>query len=289
MLQRHTNDSSRAFCLPPVADTTAAITTATITTAPRAMLAAVLVGALCAGFSPPSAAQAQATVKQDGAWRYAIGAGASFASGNTRSASVNLSGEAVRATTDSKFDLIGHGLYSKQNGETTAENAALGAQYDKDFTPRWFTFGKVDALRDQPANISSRASLFGGAGRHVVRSEANTFDVSVGLGYTDDRYVAATLISNELRTRNGRGEGLIAEESSHRFTPTTSLKQKLSVFPNLQQSGEARAVFDSGLSVAMTSTLSLTAGLSYRYDSNPGIGLKKGDALFVTGLAVKID
>ncbi|MBC8055767.1 MAG: DUF481 domain-containing protein, partial [Rhizobiales bacterium] len=44
-----------------------------------------------------------------------------------------------------------------------------------------------------------------------------------------------------------------------------------------------------GLSVAMTNTLSLTAGLSYRYNSQPGAGLEKGDTLFVTGVSVKLD
>ena len=48
-------------------------------------------------------------------------------------------------------------------------------------------------------------------------------------------------------------------------------------------------MFDSGLSVAMTKTLSLTAGLNYRYNSDPGEGVKKGDTLFVTGIAMKID
>jgi len=48
-------------------------------------------------------------------------------------------------------------------------------------------------------------------------------------------------------------------------------------------------VFDSGLSVAMTDTLSLNAGLNYRYNSDPGAGLKKGDTLFVTRISVKLD
>ncbi len=30
-------------------------------------------------------------------------------------------------------------------------------------------------------------------------------------------------------------------------------------------------------------------GLTYRYDSDPGVGLKHGDTLFVTGIALKID
>lgn len=234
-------------------------------------------------------AQAQATIKPDSQFRYAFGAGASYASGNTDAASVNLSGDGVRATADSKWQFGGKALWARNDGTTTADNLALGTQYDQDITPLWFGFGKADALRDKPANVSLRASLFGGVGRHVIRRDGLTFDVSAGLGYTQDRYFDAADVNGALRTRYGRAEALFAEESKHQFTPTTSFHQKLSLYPALRSGGGYRGVFDSGLSVAMTNTLSLTAGLSYRYNSQPGAGLEKGDTLFVTGVSVKLD
>jgi putative salt-induced outer membrane protein YdiY len=48
-------------------------------------------------------------------------------------------------------------------------------------------------------------------------------------------------------------------------------------------------VFDASMSVAINASLSLTAGWTYRYDSDPGIGIKKGDAVYVTGIGVKWD
>ena len=44
-----------------------------------------------------------------------------------------------------------------------------------------------------------------------------------------------------------------------------------------------------GTFVEMTPTLNLSAGLSYRYDSDPGSNLEKGDAMFVTGLSLRFD
>ena len=234
-------------------------------------------------------AQAQATIKPDGQFRYAFGAGASYASGNTSASSVNLSGDGVKATADSKWQFGGKANWGRTEGETTVENLSLGTQYDKDITPDWFGFTKADYLRDKPANVSTRASLFGGAGRHVVKTDTLTFDLSAGLGYTEDRYFNAAEVNDEFRTSYGRAEVLLAEESTHKWTPTTSFHQKLSLYPALRSGAGYRGVFDSGLSVAMTSTLSLTAGLNYRYNSDPGTGLKKGDTLFVTGISVKID
>jgi putative salt-induced outer membrane protein YdiY len=236
-----------------------------------------------------SFAQAQATIKPDGEFRYAFGAGASYASGNTDASSVNLTGDGVRATAGSKWQFGGKANWGRTDGVTTAENIALGTQYDLDFTPQWFSFGKADVLRDKPANVASRVSLFGGVGHHVIKSDALTWDLSAGLGYTQDRYIEAVDVAGEVRSNYGRAEAVLAEESTHKWTPTTTFHQKLSLYPALRSGGGYRGVFDSGLSVAMNAKLSLTAGLNYRYNSDPGDALKKGDTLFVTGIAVKLD
>ncbi|HKX42315.1 MAG TPA: DUF481 domain-containing protein [Burkholderiaceae bacterium] len=234
-------------------------------------------------------AQAQATVKPDGEFRYALGAGASVQSGNTDASAVNISGDGVRATADSKWQLGGKALRANTNGARSAENITLGTQYDRDLTPQWFALGKADALHDKLANIASRVSIFGGLGRHVLKSDSLTWDVSAGLGYTHDRYIDATVVADETRTTYGRAELLLAEESTHKWTSTTSFHQKLSLYPALASHGGYRGVFDAGLSVAMNSRLSLTAGLTYRYDSDPGEGLERADTLFVTGIALKMD
>jgi putative salt-induced outer membrane protein len=255
--------------------------------APAALFGALAIGALAA---PGIAyAQAQATIKPDGQFRFALGAGASYSSGNTDASSINISADAVKADDDSKWQLGGKALYGRSDGVTTAENATAGTQYDRNFATDYFGFGKVDILRDTLANVASRASLFGGVGWHAIKRETLTWDLSAGLGYTQDHYVNPAEVNGEVRTNYGRAEVLLAEESTHKWTPTTSFHQKLSVYPALRSGGGYRGIFDSGLAVSMTSTLSLTAGLNYRYNSDPGDGLKRGDTLFITGIALKID
>jgi putative salt-induced outer membrane protein len=70
---------------------------------------------------------------------------------------------------------------------------------------------------------------------------------------------------------------------------TTSLRQKLTLYPDLRERSKYRAVLDTGLTVAMTQRINLSAGLSYRYDSDPGVGIEKGDLTFVTGISMRID
>lgn len=237
----------------------------------------------------PLAASAEATVKPDGQFRYALGAGGSHASGNTSATSLHLDADGVRATADSKWRFGARAAWSRENGTTSAENAAAGTRYELDITPAWFGFGDADFLRDRFANISTRFSAHGGFGRHVVRTDRTTFDVFVGAGYVHDRYVDPAVVDGELRTRYGRVEALVGEESSHKWTETTSFRQKLTLFPSLRSGGGVRTLFDSGLEVAMTPLLSLKIGVSHRYDSDPGDGFKRHDTLFTTGIAVRIE
>ena len=247
-----------------------------------ALLACVLAGL-------PALGHAQATIKRDGQFRYSLGAGASYSSGNTSAASANIKADGVRATEGSKWQFGGKALYSRAEGVRTAATVGLGTQYDQDFTPDYFGFGTFDFLRDEFANLSSRYSSFGGVGRHLVQRETLTWDITAGLGYTQDRYIDPADIKGQTRTSYGRAEVLLAEESTHKFTETTTFRQKLSLFPAITGGGGYRAIFDTGIAVSMTPTLSLTAGLTYRYNSDPGGAFKKGDTLFVTGISLKID
>lgn len=230
-----------------------------------------------------------ATVKNDGVWRYAISGGASFARGNSESTTANARLDAAHATDISKWTLYGRLLYAESDGEKTGDQLAAGTRYDQDFTPKWFAFGQFDALRDVPANLTYRATLAAGGGNHLVRTAENSWDLLLGLAYSFDRYHEPADVHEDLRTSYGRVELVLGEESGHKFSDTTSFRQRLLVYPNMRDSGQFRANFDAGLAVAMTKTLSLTAGLTWRYDSAPGRDVKKADTLFVTGVSYKLD
>ena len=235
-------------------------------------------------------AHAQLVSKPDGVTRSLWGLNASASSGNSRAASVTATGEAVRQTGDSKWGFLGRANYARDEVETTAANLNLFTQYDQDFgNPDYFGFGKLEYLRDRPSNIDARYSAYGGLGYHAIRNDDNVWDISAGLGYTEDHYTAPTEIDGTTRSRYGRTEAVFSESSTHKLTQTTSARQRLDVIPNLVNEGEFRTVLDLGLAVAITDRLQLTTGLIHRYDSAPGAGLKKNDYLFVTGIALRFE
>jgi putative salt-induced outer membrane protein YdiY len=245
--------------------------------------------AAAALLATPLLAPAQVTLKPDNQWRYLLTAGANASTGNSKAASLNVSGEAARVSDIDKWTFAAQSAYARNDGKTETERYALGTQYARDLTPTWYGFGSLDALRDKLANLSLRSSVASGIGYHVLKSERHSFDVSGGLGYSRDRYDEPAEVDGALRSSYGRVELVLAEESNHQMTQTTSLRQRLAVYPNLRDSGEYRATFDTNVTVAMTKSMNLTAGLSWRYNSDPGVGLKSTDAMFITGVSMRFD
>lgn len=230
-----------------------------------------------------------ATLKSDGKLRAALGLGASVSSGNSRTSNFSLAAQGVRATEQDKTTLHASALYARAAGTTSAEQLRAGGRYDYNLSSETFAFGTADLERDKLANLSLRGVFGAGVGLHVIKTPATTFDVFGGLAYNADKYVASTVIDGQSRSSYGYAALLLGEESQHRLTDTTSVFQRLTVYPNLRNRGEFRASFASGLSVAMSNAMNLNVGLGYAFNSDPGVGRKKGDTLLTTGVSVKFD
>lgn len=236
-----------------------------------------------------SLALAQATVKPDGQFRAALGLGASVSSGNTDASNLSLTGDAVRVTDQNKMSLYGNVQYARTEGVTTAEQMRLGGRYDQNLGSTYFAFGGLDFERNKFSNLKLRNQLSGGLGWHVLKSPTTTFDVFGGLSYTSDKYFDRSFIDGEHRTSYGYMGLLLGEESTHKLSDTTSAKQRLTIVPNLKNSGEFRANWDAGLAVAMSKAMSLNVGVAVAHNSDPGPGRKQTDTLFTTGVSVKFE
>jgi putative salt-induced outer membrane protein YdiY len=248
-----------------------------------------LVALLCAAWWSHGLHAQQATVQPDGQFRWALSLGASASDGNSRASSLALGGEGVQATDGWKTTVRGSGLYTRSGGVATGERLRLGVRHDRQIDARWFGFGGLDAERDKFANVALRAQASGGLGLHVVRTDTSTWDVFGGLGLNQDRFVAPALVDGQVRSRYRYTSALLAQEGAHKFTPTTSAKQRLVLYPNLRNRGEYRATWDASLSVAMSSTLSLNVGLGVTHNSDPGPGRRRTDSLLTTGVAMRFD
>jgi putative salt-induced outer membrane protein len=226
---------------------------------------------------------------KDGHWRGTAGAALAATSGNTKTSSAVLNADVVRATEADKYALGGtlnHARGTDEAGErvTTADKSSLFGQYDRDFAPRWFGFGRLAYDRDALIDLSARTAATAGVGHRVIDTPEHTFTLLGGLGYTTERYGTAQTIANETDTRFRRPGAFLAEESAHKLTQSTSLKQRLEAAPALDGSGAVLWKFNANLDVAINSSLSLAVGVIDTYNTEPPEGAVKNDLSLFTGI-----
>jgi putative salt-induced outer membrane protein len=229
---------------------------------------------------------------KDGHWRGNAGAALAATDGNTETSSAVVNADLARATEGDKIAFgatFNHARGTDEAGArvTTADKASAFGQYDRDFAPRWFGFGRLALDRDAMIDLTSRSAVTGGVGYRVIDTPEHSFTLQGGLSYTIERYSSTQTIANETDTRFERPSAFIAEESAHKLTQTTSLKQRLEAAPALDGSGAVLWKFNANLDVAINSSLSLSVGVIDTYNTEPPEGAVKNDVSLFTGINVK--
>lgn len=237
----------------------------------------------------PFLVDAQPVSKPDGEWRAQINVGFTYAKGNTNATTGIAKADAVRQTVDDKWTLYGEFLRARTEGVTSGNRDHLGGRYDWNLTPRVFSLATAEGERDTIAGLKRRLLGNVGLGYKFVDRDDLHFNVLSGIGYATDRYTVPRDVHGEMVLRFERPTVMVGEESAHKFSETTSANQRLTLTRDVDSAGEYRAQWDANLAVAMTSRIALTVGLNTRYDSAPGIGLKRTDTLLTTGIAMKIE
>lgn len=258
-----------------------------------------ILAASCAAFCASSTLAFADPPKDDGLWRGALSASLAVASGNTQSTNFNIGADGVKATKDDKLSVFLTSLYGtrKVDGATerTANRTRGGLRYDYNLSDRTFVFGLAEAEQDKIANLDSRILVGAGFGYKIIKEKDTTFDIFGGVSYKQDRNTVTSVIeipppARTVTTRESSNatELVLGEESSHKLSDTTSFKQKLTVYPNVSDSGKYRAQFDAGFVTAIASGINFQVTLSNRYNSDVPAGVKKNDTLLLTGINIAL-
>ncbi|MFA7299379.1 MAG: DUF481 domain-containing protein [Sideroxydans sp.] len=221
-----------------------------------------------------------ASAADDGAWQGNATFAFSRSAGNTNAMTYSVALDEARATETNQTTIYANVLYGKSQGIVSADQTKLGGRYDHNLNERVFGFGLLEFERDRLADLKLRSGGGGGMGYHVIKNESNKFDVFGGLSRSN-----AALLSGPSISQN---EMLLSEESLHKLTANTRLKQKFSSYHNLENLARFRTVFDSSLQVNLNSTVGLSVSLQHKYSSDTGNGIKHSDAVFLTGLNIKL-
>ncbi|MFZ3581218.1 DUF481 domain-containing protein [Loktanella sp. DJP18] len=167
--------------------------------------------------------------------------------------------------------------YATDNGDETENELLLGADYRRDFGPRYFGYAKLDAQQDRAAeNLDDNfVDVFVGAGvgYRIFNDATSQWSIQAGPGYrytetvggVDNSEVAASLSSNYYRSLSQTS--YVTNDTDVIYSDTSTLVTN-----------------DLALSVAMTNTLSLRTSLTTSFDDS--VDDEFGDASNTLGVSV---
>lgn len=215
-------------------------------------------------------------------WTGFVNLGAAVAQGNARTSNLSVTASASRSTSRDKTEVGFTSLYAT-DGTTgkslvTANAIRGGIRYSLNVSPRMAVFGSTDLEYDQFQSLDLRFAPAGGIGYHAIKTDRTTLDLLGGASL--DREFFSTGL------KRTSGEVLVGEELNKKLNAIFSVNEKLTLFPNLTDTGNYRMNFDMSTVTNIRRWFAWQLSVSDRFLSNPVFGRKKNDILFTSGIRV---
>ena len=137
---------------------------------------------------------AKGTGKESDLWLGKLSFGANIRRGNSDSTDANLSFDAKRRTSDSRFSINYVGNFSRSQDVDTANNHRLNSFFDVFYNSKffWRTY-QAEYYRDTFKNIDQQLSLGSLFGYHFIRTAKTEWEISGGLGVLYKRFVSVAV------------------------------------------------------------------------------------------------
>jgi len=227
-------------------------------------------------------------------WEGGVDVGFSLARGNSETENLALAFNAAHPTLHDKITMYASAINTTNDLATPSTVANLtqgGLRYDRDITPKLFGFGAADYMANALQFLDLRQVYSGGLGYHAIKSERTTLDFLGGVNYTHETYSNGARIDDtdafESYGKTNRFVALtLGEELNTKLGKSTVLTQNAGFFPNLQDTGEYRFIFNVGTVTKIKKWLGWQNQLGDIYITNPPTGSKKNDVIFTTGLNI---
>jgi len=169
------------------------------------------------------------------------------------------------------------GLYSRENGQTTAENYATELRFDWLYTERIYTYVLGGWNKDRFAGIDRRYYGGGGAGYKVLLGPKHFLVGEAGLNYTVENYIDGS--DSDFLTGRAFAKYEYAITRKNRFS------QSLEYLYDFSDSTHYKLNSETALVAALTDIFSLKAGYTVRHDHKPvPAGIEQTDTLMSVAL-----
>ena len=211
-------------------------------------------------------------------WKSQFQLGLSASAGNTDAQSFHAGIRSVRESESDKTTLNAHYYYGASDGDRDTNKLTAGVLQDW-LVPdsRWLYFAQGRYDFDEFQSWEHRLGAHGGVGYRLIDEDDLKLTLRGGGG-----------VVKEFGSQNEdlRPEGLLGADLAWQISKRQSLTAATTVYPDLSEMGEYRAVSGAGWSVLVDeeSNMSLIVGLEHEYQSQTDPGIKKNDFRIVAGL-----
>ena len=211
-------------------------------------------------------------------WESSLSAGLTVVRGNTDMTLFSADFLTQKKTSADEYRLGLGGAYGEQNSSETVNNYKAVGQWNHLFTDRFYSYLRMDGLRDFIADVDYRLTIGPGAGYYLLKATNNTLAVEVGgnfeaqkLGGTDQNFVTVRL----------------AERFEHKFNDKARFWQNVEIFPQVDKVDNYVVNFEIGIEAAISKTFSLKTCLDDTYANRPAADHLKNDAKIIAGVSYK--
>jgi putative salt-induced outer membrane protein YdiY len=212
-------------------------------------------------------------------WLSSVSLGVTITRGNSDTTLLTGDFLTQKKTPVNEYSIGAGGAYGDQNDQTTVNNYKAFSQWNHLFTDRFYSYVRVEGLRDVIADVDYRLSIGPGAGYYLIKQTNTTLSVEGGAAY-------------EAQQLDGEGSQSfctlrLAEKYEYKFSAGPRFWESLDVEPQVDKFDNYVANAEIGVEAALTKSFSLKTYIDDAYLNQPAPGKLKNDAKLIAALAYK--
>lgn len=224
------------------------------------------------GINPPAAPPVE--------WKGRVSGGIVIDRGNSESQDVQTLVHASRETKQDRIIMDLEFIEKRETNQDTGKESTskrryeLGGHYDYFLSPKYYSYGDVNAEKETTANLDLRLTIGGGFGYRWLKTDTTQLDLEAGLSWVNESFSDRSEDIDYISART-------AWRYNHDFSPTVHFFHSGEWFPSLEDSEDQLIKTETGIRSKVNSHLFVEAKVIFDWDQTPADGAEKEDTSYI--------